>query len=80
MRTDFGTAEPDEMVELVFERLRDGKCPILPVIQNNHLIGLLTAENVAELVTIREAVRSRKMPTLPLSAGQGSDLRLLEKN
>jgi Zn-dependent protease len=38
MRTDFATAEPEEMVELVFERLKDKACPVLPVIQNNHLI------------------------------------------
>jgi DnaK suppressor protein len=38
------------------------------VIQNNQLIGLLTAGNVAELVMIREAVRGRKVPVMPLAA------------
>jgi predicted transcriptional regulator len=66
MRTDFAAVEPDEMVELVFERLKDGACPVLPVIQGNQLLGLLTMQNVAELVTIREAVRGRKVPTLAL--------------
>lgn len=57
MRTNFATAEPDEMMELVLERLKSGECAVLPVIKNGRLIGLLTGGNVAELVMIREAVR-----------------------
>lgn len=60
MRTD--------LAEVVFERLKGGACPVLPVIQNTHLIGLRTAGNVAEMVMIREAVRGRRVPSMPVAA------------
>jgi Zn-dependent protease/CBS domain-containing protein len=59
MRTDFKTADPYEMVEPAMERLKDGCCPVLPVLDKGALVGLLTPENVSELVMIREAVRGR---------------------
>ena len=65
MRTDFGTAHPNEMVEPVFQRLREGKNPVVPVILNGTLVGLVTSDNVFELVTIREAARDRRISTLP---------------
>ena len=65
MRTDFRTADPREMVEPVVERLKDGCCPVLPVVRDGELVGLLTPDNVAELVMIREAVRGREVSTLP---------------
>jgi Zn-dependent protease/CBS domain-containing protein len=61
MRTDFKTADPYEMVEPAMERLKDGCCPVLPVIEKGTLVGLLTPENVSELVMIREAVRGRSV-------------------
>jgi predicted transcriptional regulator len=68
MRTDFATAEPDEMVEVVFERLKGEATPVLPVVHGHELVGLLTSSNVAELVMIREAVRKRKVSSLPVAA------------
>jgi Zn-dependent protease/CBS domain-containing protein len=65
VRTDFATADPREMMEPAFERLRGGECPVLPVLRGGELVGLLTQENVAELVLIREAVRGRDVPALP---------------
>jgi Zn-dependent protease/CBS domain-containing protein len=65
MRTDFRTADPQEMVEPTFERLKTDGCPVLPVLRNGELVGLLTPENIAELVTIREAIRGRQVPAMP---------------
>ena len=70
MRTDFKTADPREMLEPVFQRLRDSGCPVVPVIQEGTLVGLLTPDNVAELVMIREAVRGREVPALPTPVEQ----------
>jgi Zn-dependent protease/CBS domain-containing protein len=65
MRADFKTVEPREMVEPVLERLKDGCCAVLPVVRNGELVGLLTPENVTELVMIHEAVRGRDVPSVP---------------
>lgn len=59
MRTDFTITDPDEMVERVFERLKEGDSAVLPVVDHGQLVGLLTASNVAELVMFREALRNR---------------------
>jgi Zn-dependent protease/predicted transcriptional regulator len=65
MRTDFQTADPREMVEPTIERLKSDGCPVLPVLRDGELVGLLTPENIAELVMIREAVRGRQVPAMP---------------
>jgi Zn-dependent protease/CBS domain-containing protein len=70
MRTDFKTADPREMVEPVVERLKEGACPVLPVVRDGELVGLLTTENVVEMVLIREAVRGRTVPALPTPVEQ----------
>jgi Zn-dependent protease/predicted transcriptional regulator len=61
MRTDFGTAAPDEALAQALSRLQAGECPVMPVIdRDGRLAGLLTPENVGELVMIRQAVRARR--------------------
>lgn len=67
MRTDFSTAEPEEMLGPVFERLREGSCPVMPVIQKDRLVGLLTSGNISELLMFREAVRRRLPPSVSSS-------------
>jgi predicted transcriptional regulator len=59
MRTDFEVADPRDMVEPAFQKLRTGSCTVLPVLRDGQLVGLLTPDNVVELVMIREAVRGR---------------------
>jgi Zn-dependent protease/predicted transcriptional regulator len=66
MKTDFRTADPHEMLEPVFQRLREAECQVVPVVEAGRgLVGLITPENVFELVMIREAVRGRSVPTAP---------------
>ena len=60
MRTDIRTAAPGESLEAALARLKEGECPVLPVVDGDHLVGLLTVENIGELVMIREAVRARR--------------------
>jgi Zn-dependent protease/predicted transcriptional regulator len=60
MRTDFKTAAPNEMLDRAVSRLQEGTCPVLPVLDDGRLVGLLTAENVGELVMIREAIKARR--------------------
>jgi Zn-dependent protease/predicted transcriptional regulator len=62
MQQDFVTADPREMVQAAFERLQVGHCRTLPVVRDGRLLGLLTADNLAEVLllqqTLREADRS----------------------
>lgn len=60
MRTDFKTAAPGEMLDRAMARLQEGECPVLPVLDGERLVGLLTAENIGELVMIREAIKARR--------------------
>ncbi len=66
MRTDFETVTPREMMEPVIEKLKTGCCGVLPVLHNGELVGLVTPENVSELVMIREAVRGRTVASEPV--------------
>lgn len=60
MRPDFKTAAPGEMLDRALARLQEGECPVLPVLDGERLVGLLTAENIGELVMIREAIKARR--------------------
>jgi Zn-dependent protease len=66
MRTDFETVGPRVMMEPVLEKLKAGCCAVLPVLHNGELVGLVTPENVSELVMIREAVRGRTVASEPV--------------
>jgi len=70
MQTAFATADPREMVEFVVDRLKAADCPVMPVVKDGKLVGLLTPENIAEMVMVREAVRGRQVPTLPTPVQQ----------
>ena len=56
MTATFETADPREMLEDAYRRLQSGPCPVVPVIQDGALIGLLTSENVAEFIMFRAAI------------------------
>ena len=56
MTTSFEVADPREMLDGAFRRLQSGACPVIPVIQDGQLVGLLTAENVAEFMMLQGAL------------------------
>jgi Zn-dependent protease len=60
MRRDFCVAQPDEMLEPVLARLGQEQCRTMPVLRDGQLVGLLTMENVGELLMIQAALRNRK--------------------
>jgi Zn-dependent protease len=45
-----------DMLEHVMQRLQDDQCSTLPVLHNGRLIGLVTTENLGELMMIRSAL------------------------
>jgi predicted transcriptional regulator len=60
MRRDFATADPAEGLDDVVRRLQDvGRGPVL-VLDAGHLVGMITAENIGEIVMLRTALESRR--------------------
>lgn len=57
MRRDCATVDDTEMLERAFERMRGGSCSTLPVLRHGQLVGILTLENVGEVVMINSALR-----------------------
>jgi Zn-dependent protease/predicted transcriptional regulator len=65
MRRDFSPARPNDPVDGMLAQLRSEACPVMPVLEDGRLVGLLTAENVSELLMIREAVAQPRPPCPP---------------
>lgn len=57
MRRDFVTVEPDEMLQTALSRLQECDCDALPVVEGGRLVGLVTADNLARVLMIQEALR-----------------------
>jgi Zn-dependent protease/predicted transcriptional regulator len=56
MQRDFVTVHPRDMLYAAFTKLQTCECRTLPVVDDQgRLVGLLTADNVAEVLMIREA-------------------------
>lgn len=55
MLTAFSTVAPDDSLESAFSQLQTPDCPMLPVMAENRLVGLLTADNIGEYVMVRGA-------------------------
>ena len=61
MDRDFRTVTPDQSLEAaLFER--EPGCTVIPVLHRGEIVGLLTAENVGELLMIRSARVRRATP------------------
>lgn len=56
MQTTFEVASISEMMEPVFQRLQACACQTLPVVANGRLAGLVTVDNVSELLSLRAAL------------------------
>ena len=46
-----------EMLQEAFQRMSDSKCNTIPVVQHGKLVGLLTLENVGELMMVSSALK-----------------------
>jgi len=64
MQRNFATTDPREILQTAFGRLQAGHARSLPVIQDGRLVGLLTADNVAEVLMIQDALREAHRPAL----------------
>jgi CBS domain-containing protein len=57
MQHNFVTAEPRDMLYTALARLQDCACRTLPVVERGRLVGLLTADNLSEVLMMQEAMR-----------------------
>jgi Zn-dependent protease/predicted transcriptional regulator len=60
MTATYETAEARELLGPAFERLQTCPCPVLPVLSDGRVVGLLTTENVGEFVMLRTAIARRR--------------------
>ncbi|HMO63685.1 MAG TPA: hypothetical protein PKE47_00395, partial [Verrucomicrobiota bacterium] len=67
MDRQFTATTLDEPLEHALARLRSaGESPLMPVLHEGRLVGLLTPENVSEFVLIRSALRrAEAVPAVP---------------
>jgi len=56
MRRDFLVADAAEMIEVVFQRLQGRDCHTIPVLRQGALVGLITMDNVGELIGVQAAL------------------------
>jgi Zn-dependent protease len=56
---DVFTTEPGAPLDQVFQRMNETKCSTVPVVEEGRLVGLLTLENVGELIMVSSALRGR---------------------
>jgi len=62
MQRDFVAVHPREMLYSAFTKLQECQCRTLPVVENGRLVGMLTADNVAEILMFQEAARNARQP------------------
>lgn len=56
---EFFTTEPGAPLDEVFQQMNVANRTTVPVVSDDHLVGLLTLENVGELIMISSALKSR---------------------
>ena len=59
MRREFFIAEPAEMLEMAFQRLRGCHCHTMPVIHDGRMVGLITMDGLGEYLLIEAALQER---------------------
>jgi CBS domain-containing protein len=65
MRREFETADPAEMLEPAFLRLQSCDCRALPVVRDDRVVGILTMDNVGELMMVQTATREASAHGVP---------------
>lgn len=64
MRTGIPTISDADSFENAFRLMQECECPALPVLDhNNQLVGLITTENVGELIMVRSVLRGDTTPS-----------------
>ena len=75
MNRRFAVAEPYESLDVVLGRINESGCGIVPVLHHGRLVGIVTSENISELLLLRSAIdvrESRGRPSRPHYPSAGS--------
>jgi CBS domain-containing protein len=56
MHSEFQQCQPGDMLESVFMRIREDGAHTLPVVRHGELVGLLTMDNIGEMLRIQAAL------------------------
>jgi len=59
---DFATTEPGAPLDEVFQQMNADNRSTVPVVEGNQLVGLLTLDNVGELIMVSSALKSQARP------------------
>lgn len=70
MQRDFVSIEATEMLDSAFRRLEGKANRTLPVVRGGALVGLVTLDNVGDVVAIRSALEARRAARRPLPAAE----------
>jgi Zn-dependent protease/predicted transcriptional regulator len=73
MQREFVTADPRDMLQTALVRLQECDCHTLPVVQDGRLVGLLTADNLAEALMVQEAPREGRRTRRGPGRANGGD-------
>jgi Zn-dependent protease len=60
MKTSFSQCQPGDMLETVFARIQEDGTHTVPVTQRGVLVGLLTMENIGEMLRIQAALDKQR--------------------
>lgn len=63
MQKDIALADSSDMLEGALQRLQESASRTLPVLRDQRLVGMLTAENLGEFLMIRSALNGRRRAT-----------------
>ena len=58
MSRRFEIADPGEMLDGALTRLQGCECSSLPVVRDNRVLGIVTMENIGELMMLQGALRA----------------------
>ena len=68
---DFATTEPGAPLDEVFQQMNADNRSTVPVVEGDQLVGLLTLENVGELIMVSSALQSRARPGIQTGRSSG---------
>ena len=58
MRRDFQTVDPHTTLHEALALLQECQCKTIPVVHDGRLVGLLTPDNIAELLAVESALHT----------------------
>ena len=64
------TAEPDELLSGALTRMRESEHSLMPVVRGGRVIGIVTLENIAELMMVHGALRISPRADRPARADE----------